>query len=171
MYQFVLTDGLLTGLDSIDLQHRTLLELAERAASDRFAHYAGERLKNAMAACVGYAQRHFTAEEQLMQGIDSPGFQAHRLSHEYFLTEICELVDAAQLLGVTAAIRERLARMIWHDFREHIRLFDQQLALYAKTRVDPRQLDLTESGTLVKAASVQAVDAGDWVVGMKSTVR
>lgn len=78
------------GLDEIDAQHKSLLELINRAwraivrRSDQSVVFAliEELEKHTLA--------HFAAEERFMRATDYPGFDDHHKEHNFFIARIAE---------------------------------------------------------------------------------
>lgn len=154
--RLALTDDLLTGVDSLDDQHRHLFELANRVVCDHFDHFGQEWFRSALEALVDYIQYHFAAEEHLLSTIVAPDAESHRTWHDQFRLEMSELLDLTRPTINKQEIRLRLVQSIETGLVGHIRNADSELANCARRCVPLAELQLADSGTLRHAGALVA---------------
>lgn len=76
------------GIDSIDQQHKKLLNLINQLQT-AVNHSTGEEFeREALDALVDYTRTHFTYEEGLMEQNDYPDFEPHKKQHEAMVKEV-----------------------------------------------------------------------------------
>ena len=80
------------GIDSIDQQHKKLLNLINQlqtavdySTGEEFEHEALDEL-------VNYTKTHFSYEEGLMEQNDYPGFEPHKAQHVEMITKVEEVL-------------------------------------------------------------------------------
>lgn len=145
----VWSDSLLTGLETVDRQHRGLVDLVNEVApllaasgAERLLDFAPLRDK-----LMAYAASHFKTEEDLMAHyrVDSRVLDHHRQSHAAFVERVKDLADQfANGRGVTGS--ELLSFLAgWLMF--HILGEDQTMA---------RQIRAIDSGLSAERAYAEA---------------
>ncbi len=82
------------GIESIDAQHRQLIELINRLQNTVDYATGGDYERAALDAVVDYTLTHFRYEEDLMAEHDYPSFEAHRAEHQKMVARVEELVQA-----------------------------------------------------------------------------
>ncbi len=82
------------GIESIDAQHRQLIELINRLQNTVDYATGGDYERAALEAVVDYTLTHFRYEEDLMAEHDYPSFEAHRAEHQKMVARVEELVQA-----------------------------------------------------------------------------
>jgi hemerythrin-like metal-binding protein len=89
-----LKDGLKTGIDGLDYEHRKLVEVME-ALCDSFdrAGSAGE-VSDLFAALYTEASAHFALEESIMRGKKYAFYDAHKADHERLLDKVRIMMEA-----------------------------------------------------------------------------
>jgi len=76
------------GIDSIDQQHRKLINLINQL-STAVDYSTGEEFeREALAELVEYTKTHFVYEEGLMEDNGYPDFEAHRAQHRAMIAEV-----------------------------------------------------------------------------------
>ncbi|OIQ83861.1 sensor histidine kinase LiaS [mine drainage metagenome] len=118
------SDALETGLDDVDHQHRTLLDIFNRVAATRGA----DALRAALGELSAYARYHFGTEAQLMRSAPLRDEQrdAHLRAHQRF----DEFVQRAlQLVDVDPrAVGDELTGFLAQWLRHHIMGIDAAMA-------------------------------------------
>ncbi|MGC4068757.1 MAG: hemerythrin family protein [Polyangiaceae bacterium] len=168
MNRFVLEGELLTGVSSIDDQHRHLFELAGLATSSRFEHFGHDWFRETVNTLVDYTHYHFSAEEHLMRRIQYPGFEAHRTWHDQFRLELSEFVDLARRKQETGDLRAVLSEKVDAWLLEHIRTMDCEFAAFALGQAPVDELDLVDSCTLRRAGVLVAEIEGEMAVSTRN---
>jgi len=81
-----------TGIDLIDDQHKRLVILTNQlyAACLSGDEAAGTAFKEAMRRSVEYVRFHFTAEHNLLEHINYPGWKEHKIKHDTLVKNILE---------------------------------------------------------------------------------
>lgn len=90
---FKFTDDCITGIDTIDNEHRNLFALLSKAyllaSTDYHSDYYQE-LKNIIEELDQYAETHFVHEEEYMMQIRDPELIRQRTQHDFFRDKIRE---------------------------------------------------------------------------------
>jgi len=85
-------DSYSVGIDSIDQQHKKLLNLINQLQT-AVDYSTGEQFeREALDELVDYTKTHFTYEEGLMEDNDYPGFVAHKAQHETMFKKVGEVL-------------------------------------------------------------------------------
>ena len=95
------------GLDSIDQQHRKLINLINQLMTAVDYSTGEEFEREALADVVEYTKTHFTYEEGLMEDNGYPDFEAHKAQHKVMLAEV-EVVLAEYEKDHDAAMQHAL---------------------------------------------------------------
>lgn len=87
------TDSLQLGIDSIDQQHRWLVDATNRLY-DEINSPTPDRvvLGNILEGLVDYTMNHFVLEEELFQRFDYPENAAHKAEHDAFTAQAMALL-------------------------------------------------------------------------------
>lgn len=86
-------DDYSVGIDSIDQQHKKLLNLINQLQT-AVDYSTGEQFeREALDELVDYTKTHFTYEEGLMRDNDYPDFEPHKLQHEKMFEKVREVLD------------------------------------------------------------------------------
>jgi len=87
-------DGLATGIEAIDNDHRKLLTLLNNLQSAVY-YPTGEAFeRQALTELVDYTKYHFEREEQLMREASYADFEAHKKQHEEMIAKVGEFLSA-----------------------------------------------------------------------------
>lgn len=85
-------DDYSVGIDSIDQQHKKLLNLINQLQT-AVDYSTGEQFeREALDELVDYTKTHFTYEEGLMRDNDYPDFEPHKLQHEKMFEKVSEVL-------------------------------------------------------------------------------
>ncbi len=90
---FEFTQDCITGIDTIDDEHRNLFALLSKAynlASTEYHSDYYQEVKNILAELEEYADTHFTHEEEYMTQIRDPEIIRQRAQHTFFRDKIRE---------------------------------------------------------------------------------
>jgi len=87
MSNIIWTDDLNVGIDSIDIQHRHIVNLFN-TLNETYKHGEISRSNALLSELIDYKLAHFTFEEDLLKKSDYPLYKMHRVSHE-LLTNTC----------------------------------------------------------------------------------
>lgn len=112
------TEEFITGIQSIDDQHRHLVDLVNKF-EDASRRGRGSRIMSEILNdLVGYTQEHFAHEEKIMEECGFPGLKQHKASHRQLLQKIerFQFEFETEKRRVTTDVRELL--LYW--VRSHI---------------------------------------------------
>jgi len=85
-------DDYSVGIDSIDQQHKKLLNLINQLQT-AVDYSTGEQFeREALDELVDYTKTHFTYEEGLMEQNDYPDFEPHKLQHKQMIKKVEEVL-------------------------------------------------------------------------------
>ena len=80
------------GIDSIDQQHRKLINLINQLQTATDYSTGEEFERDALDELVDYTKTHFSYEEGLMKDNDYPGFESHKVQHEKMFKKVEEVL-------------------------------------------------------------------------------
>jgi len=148
MRRFELTEDLVTGIEDIDEQHRTLLDLGNRVINPSAYKTDGAIFEDALTFLSDYVIYHFAAEEYVMIESNFPNYEHHRQLHERFKQEVTDFVNRAQTEKISKDLKLKVSFAIENWLLEHIRITDGSLAKF---------LQQQKGGTLMHLPSVRAL--------------
>ena len=85
-------DDYSVGIDSIDQQHKKLLNLINQLQTAVDYSTGEEFEREALDELVDYTKTHFTYEEGLMRDNDYPDFEPHKAQHEKMFAKVGEVL-------------------------------------------------------------------------------
>lgn len=124
------TDALAMGIESIDLQHRWLVDATNRLHSE-ISRAQPDRgvLGEILEGLVDYTMNHFVLEEELFQRLAYPETPAHKAEHDAFTATAMNLLMAFENgASVGAPVLEFLKEWLLH----HILKVDRAYAPFLK---------------------------------------
>jgi hemerythrin len=122
------SDALSVGIDEIDAQHRTLVDLVNELNSAIEERHGNAAVGEILARLEEYTRIHFAVEESLMRVLSYPRFAAHRREHAKLTEQLDELrgrFDAGQ-----TALGFELMHFLKRWLTTHIMESDQDYARY-----------------------------------------
>lgn len=140
MDDFTWQDAYHIGNETIDTEHRHLLELASRVVRFRCRGERLERVREAIVALCDYIKIHFTHEETCMAEAGYPGLPAHRVLHAAIVHEMNAILrssgsDLDQLV-------HKLKRLMQSWVLDHIQEADRQIGEFLRQRRETPAADL-----------------------------
>ncbi|MCL2602463.1 MAG: bacteriohemerythrin [Treponema sp.] len=80
------------GVQTIDEQHKGLFALTNELNDARQEHCTAtsECFKEILQKAISYIALHFTTEEKIMQKIDDPDYESHKVAHDLFVKKVME---------------------------------------------------------------------------------
>lgn len=119
-------DDFKIGIDSVDYEHRQMIELI----NDVHAKLSADAPKNQILDFLGEVftriSAHFALEERIMRGWKYDQYEEHKADHERLLDEIRDIMDRYEAGNSAAAEAELSARLnAW--FTEHFKTKDARL--------------------------------------------
>jgi len=91
MPHIVFTAQMSTGIESIDADHRGLVDVINELTDNIESHAHAVRVENTLAALISYAHDHFHREEKLMLQCRYGGLRQHMDDHHQFSLQVYEL--------------------------------------------------------------------------------
>lgn len=131
-----LTDELLTGIASIDEQHRNLFVRAGTIVDALRRSHASSDVRRLLDFLDSYCAEHFQTEEDAMERCHVPDTLKHRTAHKFYRGRVQALREELEAKGASADLAVR-ARMTLVDlFAEHIKEHDLPMARHLRERAD-----------------------------------
>jgi hemerythrin-like metal-binding protein len=132
---------LVTGIASIDEQHRVLVDMCNQAHSLLRVHSTTDSIKRIVRDLMSYALYHFEEEEELAvtsgyRAERSEEFAHHRSQHQAFASTVADM--QARLLHGNEISVQVLFDFLRNWLIQHIQGTDIQLAHYINDRVQSR---------------------------------
>ncbi|HHH46978.1 MAG TPA: bacteriohemerythrin, partial [Thiotrichales bacterium] len=93
-HYLVWSDDYSVGIDSIDRQHRRLINLINQLQTAIDFAMDREFEREALDELVDYTRTHFSYEEELMREYGYPDFEAHRREHEGMIRKVENLLSS-----------------------------------------------------------------------------
>lgn len=134
-------ENLYTGNETIDTQHKELIEKINRlleVCERGDGRIAALRMLNFLSE---YTQFHFREEEQLQQEAGYPGIEQHREKHEELrrtVDELYEMLEEEE--GPTDQFVHQVSLNVIEWLYNHIQGFDRSVAEYINIRNNPELL-------------------------------
>ena len=119
------------GIDSIDRQHKKLLNLINQLQTAVDYSTGDEFEREALDELVDYTKTHFTYEEGLMKDNDYPDFEPHKAQHEEMVAHVKETLSEYEKDQDTAM--NNAAKFLRKWLINHINGTDKQ---YSKFLID-----------------------------------
>ena len=116
------------GIDSIDRQHKKLLNLINQLQTAVDYSTGEEFEREALDELVDYTKTHFTYEEGLMKDNDYPGFEPHKTQHEEMVAHVKETLSEYEKDHDTAM--NNAARFLRKWLINHINGTDKQYSSF-----------------------------------------
>ena len=116
-----------TGVNSIDSQHRTLIDRINELHSACLAGTAREELLQMLTFLGEYAQSHFKHEEGIMDQHKCPVRGKNKAAHVQFLKDYEALVEIVKRDGATTTTVIQLKEMLANWLKNHICNVDTRL--------------------------------------------
>jgi hemerythrin len=87
------SDHMSVHVGEIDAEHKGLVAVVNRLGEAMLSRRGPREQKDAIAAMLAYATRHFGHEEQYMKAFGFGGYDAHKAEHDAFIAKARELRD------------------------------------------------------------------------------
>jgi hemerythrin len=113
------------GIEKIDLEHRTFLNLVNEFNGARLAGASQDKLLRMLREISLYARFHFFSEENVMEDIGYPELDAHRNCHYVLIEVLSNKLLGLQMGDLTAAAVEAFL-LDW--FVDHVTHIDSKIA-------------------------------------------
>jgi len=117
-----------TGIELIDLQHRSLLLQVDGLLEAIHSNDMEDRLPGLLAFLSEYVEQHFRMEETQMEASAYPGFAAHLAIHDDMRQQVVALVARYQL--DSHAVTEEVLDFVTDWLIKHINGEDRRMARF-----------------------------------------
>jgi hemerythrin len=128
------TENLSVGVETIDEQHKTWFEKAEKlfeAGKNRqAAGYIGELLE----FLEDYTKKHFADEKKYMQSIGYPGLPEQQKAHAAFIQQLAQLSADFKSSGSNLLVIINANTMVLGWLTNHISHMDKKIGEFAKAK-------------------------------------
>jgi len=122
-----------TGVQSVDAQHKQLIDML-RQLDEACKHGAARERLNEMVIFLGdYATRHFTEEESIMDEMECPTRAKNKLAHRQFLHQFAKFRERFDKEGATTSLVLELKTLTSAWLKNHICRVDTGLRQCAGT--------------------------------------
>ena len=141
MLEITFDDSLITGNDTIDSQHRELIDRIKQFVDSCQSGDGKVKAIRMLDYLAEYTDYHFKAEEKLQADVAYPGLNEHIAKHEEFKKNL----DALYLFledaeGPTDAFVEQVKINVVDWLFSHIKAFDRSVAEFIYMRENPERL-------------------------------
>jgi hemerythrin-like metal-binding protein len=120
-------DSLSVGIESIDTQHKELLERFDRLMMDSEAGRSAGEFRQSLLFLEDYVQTHFSDEEALQKLHLYPGYDEHHSQHAYFRERIRALRVELDTNGIDTPTLIETQNHLLQWFLNHISTVDSKL--------------------------------------------
>jgi len=86
-------DSLSVKIDSIDLQHKKLIELINDFYENLNRDTNKEKMVELIIALKNYTIFHFSSEEKLLKQANYPDLEKHKIEHQKFIQSVADFED------------------------------------------------------------------------------
>jgi hemerythrin-like metal-binding protein len=122
------TKQLETGIAEIDFQHKELIDVLN-AIHDNLQEHKEDGIPQLVGQFKQLVLKHFEYEEQLMQRIEFPGFEAHKEEHKILYAKVKEF--ETNLLRYSSL---GIVRFLTDWLKHHVAEADGDYLAYAKEK-------------------------------------
>jgi len=127
------TPDLSVGVESIDEQHKTLLEKADQLFRAGQEGRAKEFIIELFDFLDDYTKKHFKDEEEYMKKIKYPQIEDQKKAHAAFIADLAKLKRDYNESGGNIVLIINANKMMLNWLTQHIRNMDKKIGEYAKT--------------------------------------
>lgn len=113
------------GIESVDRDHRELIDLINALHAAMCAGATHDRVVSGLGRIYAHIAAHFALEEKLMRDANYAGFAEHKLDHDTLLEEIVEIRDTVAADGDYS--QQELSHSLDRWFSDHVHTFDAKL--------------------------------------------
>lgn len=127
------TPNLAVGVDSIDLQHKTLFDKANQLFEAGKNNKTKEFISEMLNFLDEYTKKHFQDEETYMRSINYPGYNDQKKLHADFIVALSKLKKEYQESGGNIIVILNANQMVVDWLLKHISIEDKKIGTYAAT--------------------------------------
>jgi hemerythrin len=138
MAKTIWTSNLNTGIETIDKQHKMIVEYINQLDDAKAGGINNSLVAKVIDKLVGYTVSHFKYEERLLEEANYPFLKAHRNVHEIFIKR---LNDYQERLRLGENISEELHAMMFNWLFGHIKHDDMDYVAIVGNLSLPEELE------------------------------
>lgn len=141
MVEITFDESLVTGNDTIDTQHKELIDRIRNFVSACEKDAGKIKAIQMLDYLSEYTDFHFSAEEKLQADVDYPALKEHQAKHEEFKGNIRELYEFfEEVEGPTDEFVKQVEINVVNWLFNHIKTFDRSVAEYIYMRENPERI-------------------------------
>ena len=123
-------NNLSIGIESIDSQHKMLIERLQ-AVTEAIESNQGEgTIAKTLDFLLDYTDFHFSEEEKQMAEHDYPGLDLQKQQHEEFSSAVKKLVEDFEAEGAVKDIADHIRDFLFNWLKKHIKEVDHQFGQF-----------------------------------------
>ncbi len=130
------TDDLKTYIVSIDAQHQELFRVTNELLEACREGKGVERISEVINFLDNYVKTHFKNEENYMLKYNYPGYDFHKIQHEFFIKKSMEMKEYLDKHGATLSFTINVSNTIVNWLVNHIRQVDREMANFLKRQTN-----------------------------------
>ena len=115
------------GHERIDFEHRIFLNLIIEVSKEAHGRCNHRRIKRLLSEVAEYAKFHFVSEENIMEEINYPELESHKVLHRHLLTNLSDIAYDFNRQQVDYC---GLVNFLFEWFTKHTTLEDRKIALF-----------------------------------------
>jgi hemerythrin len=129
-------DNLSIGIETIDWQHKTLIERLQAVAEAIEMNQGEGTIAKTLDFLLDYAGFHFSEEEKLMAEHYYPGLDLQKQQHEEFRQAVNKLVEDFVADGAAKDIANHIRDFLFNWLKKHIIEVDLQFGKFLNEKTD-----------------------------------
>ena len=125
------SDAMSVGDLNIDKQHRKLIEIINSLISNPNIDTHSQLISDTLTELTKYTLQHFKDEEDMMELLDYPGLEKHKIEHRSFAAKVSDF--CIQVMADKNGVPEEMLLFLKDWLTDHILESDMQYARYFET--------------------------------------
>ena len=140
MEHLKLTDDLRTNIVEIDNQHRELFARGNLILFPEGGKPSNLDVAGALLFLMDYVDKHFSAEEQLMEYYDYKRLEGHRKQHQRLRNDVKEIYRRSENKSTLEGLANELYYLLSDWFVYHIKEWDKSFTVFLKETIGPEEI-------------------------------
>lgn len=128
------TPNLSVGVTTIDDQHKTWFEKAEKLFDAGKNHQAKEYVGELLGFLDDYTKKHFSDEEKYMLSIHYPEYEEQKKAHKLFIDQLAKLRGDYESSGGNILVIMNANMMVLDWLTKHISNMDKRIGEFVKNK-------------------------------------
>ena len=126
------SENLSVGVQTIDEQHKTWFEKAEKLFEAGKNRQAAEYIGELLDFLEDYTKKHFADEEKYMLSIGYPSYNDQKAAHTAFIEQLAKLKNDFKASGSNLLVIINANNMVLGWLTKHISTMDKKIGEFAK---------------------------------------